>query len=191
MKTKETLIRSNTYWQEMFKIELYNHIQDYMKEKGLNQTELAASLGVSKGYISQIMKGQTNFSISTLVKILLGIGRVPNFSFLSIKDYQAKQEQSESEEIIDLGDLDIEFSEVEESPEAIILGNAGYGSDSETFPLVGTTIPGNSGMSFKKENRKLELFTNQIEPAEVPSTDLYPSQPLVEKKKIGGPVSFR
>ena len=46
-------------------IQVYNRI----KELGLTQKELAEKLGVSKSYVSQILKGKSNMTIETIIKL--------------------------------------------------------------------------------------------------------------------------
>ena len=52
-----------------------------MKSNGLNRTQLAEKLGVSKGYVSQIMNGDSDHRLSKLVELSLAIGLVPNLNF--------------------------------------------------------------------------------------------------------------
>ena len=54
--------------------ELYRQVVTYMEKEGLNQTELACRLGVTKGYISQILKGDFNYTL----KKLIAMGLLPD-----------------------------------------------------------------------------------------------------------------
>ena len=51
------------------KIEIAEQIYRMMGERKVTQTELARRLGKNRAYISKILKGTTNFTIETLVKI--------------------------------------------------------------------------------------------------------------------------
>lgn len=53
----------------------------------MNRTQLADKLGVSKGYISQVLKGDFDHKISKLVELSLASGKVPLVNFLSLSDY--------------------------------------------------------------------------------------------------------
>ncbi|MDX2247175.1 MAG: helix-turn-helix transcriptional regulator [Bacteroidia bacterium] len=87
MFKKEELIKYPDYWLEGIQNELFRQLHAYMESEGLNQTQLAARLGVSKGYISQILNGNFNFTIKKLVELLLAIGKVPEFRVLSVNEF--------------------------------------------------------------------------------------------------------
>lgn len=78
MLSKQELITTPEYWLESIQNELYRKTVSYMQSKNINQTELAKELGVSKGYISQILNGNFNFTISKLIELSLHIGTIPN-----------------------------------------------------------------------------------------------------------------
>ena len=48
--------------------------------------QLAKEFGVSKGYISQILNGNFNFSLSKLIELVLKIKKVPEIHFKSIDE---------------------------------------------------------------------------------------------------------
>src|SRR6185295_15656137 len=59
---------------------------EYMNEEGLNQTQLAERLHVTKGYISQILKGEFNYTLKKLIELSLAIGKVPRIDYKSISE---------------------------------------------------------------------------------------------------------
>jgi transcriptional regulator with XRE-family HTH domain len=69
--TREELLRSPEYWFENAQNELYRQVVEYKEKKGINQTELAEELGVTKGYVSQILKGEFNYTLKKLIEISL------------------------------------------------------------------------------------------------------------------------
>lgn len=81
MFTREELLRSPEYWFEDAQNELYRQVIAYKERKGINQTQLAEELGVSKGYVSQILKGEFNYTLKTLIDISLAIGIVPKIEY--------------------------------------------------------------------------------------------------------------
>lgn len=94
MLSQDELIRTEEYWMEHIQVDIFNLVQDYMDEKDLNQSELAKELNYSKGYISQILNGNFNFSIRKLIRLCLSIGRVPILTFSTLKDFEkSKQTQ--------------------------------------------------------------------------------------------------
>lgn len=52
-----------------------------MEDNRINRTELAKRLGVSKGYISQVLNGDFDHRISKLVELALFIGYYPHITF--------------------------------------------------------------------------------------------------------------
>ncbi|MEZ4776500.1 MAG: helix-turn-helix domain-containing protein [Bacteroidia bacterium] len=87
MFKKEELKKYPEYWLEGIQNELFRQLHAYMEKEGLNQTQLATRLGVTKGYISQILNGNFNFTIKKLVELLLSIGKVPEFRVLSVNEF--------------------------------------------------------------------------------------------------------
>jgi transcriptional regulator with XRE-family HTH domain len=87
MFSKDELIHMPEYWMENVQNELYYALKNYMKEKNLNQTELASKLGFSKGYISQVLHGNFNHSLNKLIELSLAINKAPKIQFVDIKEY--------------------------------------------------------------------------------------------------------
>ncbi|MEP1140170.1 MAG: helix-turn-helix transcriptional regulator, partial [Balneola sp.] len=79
--------RRPEYWVNEIQNELYYVLKKYMDEKNYNQTQLAKELGFSKGYISQILNGNFNFSLTKMVELLLSINRSPSFEFTNLDDF--------------------------------------------------------------------------------------------------------
>ena len=63
MLKSEELLKTKEYWFETLQNEIYRMVDEYIKREGITQTKLAEQLGVSRGYISQIMNGNFNFSL--------------------------------------------------------------------------------------------------------------------------------
>lgn len=84
MLKKEKIIQTPEYWLESIQNELYNHVSAYMEKEGLNQSDLAKKLGVTKGYISQVLNGNFNFTLKKLIELSLSIGMIPNLQFKNI-----------------------------------------------------------------------------------------------------------
>lgn len=86
MITRLELLKSPEYWFENAQNELYRQVIEYKDRKGINQTELAKELGVTKGYVSQILKGEFNYTLKKLIEISLAIGKVPQIEYKSIQE---------------------------------------------------------------------------------------------------------
>lgn len=84
MFTREELLRSPEYWFEEAQNELYRQVVEYKERQGINQTQLAEELGVTKGYVSQILKGEFNYTLKKLIEISLAIGQVPKIDYVPL-----------------------------------------------------------------------------------------------------------
>lgn len=93
MKTLEELIHTSEYWMEKIQNEIYRQVHSYMENENLNQTQLATRFNLSKGYISQIVNGNFNFSLKTLIDLSLKLGVAPDLQFEALSAY-AKEEVS-------------------------------------------------------------------------------------------------
>ena len=79
-------MRSPEYWFQDAQLDLYTQVNDYLKREGINQTELAERLNVTKGYISQILNGNFNYTLKKLIDLSLAIGIVPKIKYSKIED---------------------------------------------------------------------------------------------------------
>ena len=79
--TREELLRSSEYWTTKMQLELYARIEAYMSDNKINRTELAKRLGVSKGYITQILNGDYDHRLSKLVEMSLKINYIPHILY--------------------------------------------------------------------------------------------------------------
>jgi len=84
MITREELLKSPEYWFENAQNDLYGQVVDYMEREGVNQNQLAERLGVTKGYVSQILKGQFNYTLKKLIDLSLAIKLVPKIQYVSV-----------------------------------------------------------------------------------------------------------
>lgn len=84
MKTREDLLRSPTYWLTDVQIEVFNLLNTYMEENKLTQKQVAEKLNVSPSYVSQILNGNFNFTISKLIELALLVGKAPIIQFETI-----------------------------------------------------------------------------------------------------------
>jgi transcriptional regulator with XRE-family HTH domain len=94
MITREELLRSSEYWFENAQNDLYGQVIEYMDKEGINQNQLATRLGVSKGYVSQILKGEFNYTLKKLIEISLAIGKAPQIEYKRIEDVIAEDERT-------------------------------------------------------------------------------------------------
>ncbi len=97
MITREELLKTEEYWFETIQNDIYRMVSEYKDSKGINQTDLANELGVSRGYISQIMNGNFNYTLKKLIEISLAVNKVPVIDFMNINQFIAEDKSSRFE----------------------------------------------------------------------------------------------
>ena len=95
MISREELLSHKEYWITKIQIELFNHCEEYLKRNNLNRTQLAEKLGVTKGYISQVLNGDYDHRISKFVELCLAIGKVPVIEFEDIEQIIEKDKRDD------------------------------------------------------------------------------------------------
>jgi transcriptional regulator with XRE-family HTH domain len=81
MFKREELVNRPEYWLETIQNELFRQVTAYLKDNNLTQNQFAEQLGVSKGYVSQIMKGEFNYTLKKLIELSLAVGKAPIIVF--------------------------------------------------------------------------------------------------------------
>jgi transcriptional regulator with XRE-family HTH domain len=95
MTSREKLLRKPIYWFDHEQNEIFRQVTFYMESEGINKTELAKRLNVSKGYISQILNGNFNYTLKKLIDLSLAIGVVPKIKYTPLTDViEADAEQN-------------------------------------------------------------------------------------------------
>ena len=99
MISRKELLTSSEYWIETIQNNIYSELAGFIEKNDISGRELAETLGLSKGRISQILSGKNlNFRLDTLVRLSLAIGRIPGFRLLEIEEY-IKLDHSGSDEV--------------------------------------------------------------------------------------------
>lgn len=83
---REKILRSKGYNITKIQNELYRQLTSYLKEKKITRTQFAKELGVSKGYVSQILNGNFDYKLSKLVELSLAIGKIPEIKYTSLDE---------------------------------------------------------------------------------------------------------
>ena len=84
---RKDVLKSPEYWTAKTQVELYNQAYNFMTKSGKNQTQLAEYLGVSKGYISQLLNGDYNHRLSKFFELSLAFGVIPHIEFIPVENY--------------------------------------------------------------------------------------------------------
>lgn len=95
MITREELLKSSEYWIETIQNKVYNDLMEFIESNKIPNNEIAETLGLTKGRVSQILSGNNlNFRLDTLVRLCLAIERIPDFRLIDIYDFVAKDKLS-------------------------------------------------------------------------------------------------
>ncbi len=84
---REELLKSREYWISKIQIDVFTLIENYRIKKKITKTQLAQELGVTKGYITQILNGDFDHKMSKLVDLAIAFGAVPVLRFEDFKEY--------------------------------------------------------------------------------------------------------
>lgn len=95
---RKQLLSSKEYWLSKIQIELFNEVSNYLENNNMNRSELAKKLGVSKGYISQILNGDSDHRISKMVELSLAIGLIPDVRFRNMEEYLKTDEKCKNKD---------------------------------------------------------------------------------------------
>jgi len=95
MLKREELVNKPEYWLEIIQNEIFRQVTAYLKDNNLTQNQFAEQLGVSKGYVSQVMKGEFNYTLKKLIELSLAVGKAPVIVFKPL----AEITQTENEEV--------------------------------------------------------------------------------------------
>lgn len=87
MLKHEDLIKTKEYWMAKIQSDLFAKLEDYMLVNSLSRTAFAEELGVSKGYVTQILNGDFDHKLSKLIELSLAIGKAPNLNFADMDAY--------------------------------------------------------------------------------------------------------
>ena len=86
MLKREELVKKREYWLETIQNEIFRQVTAYLKDNNMTQNQLAEQLGVTKGYVSQIMKGEFNYTLKKLIELSLAVGKAPVINFTPLAE---------------------------------------------------------------------------------------------------------
>ena len=68
-------------------------VRNYLKRENKTQTQFAEQMGVSKGYVSQILNGDFDHKISSFIKLSLSAGYIPEIKLTPVDEYINRDEK--------------------------------------------------------------------------------------------------
>ena len=84
---RENLIKSREYAISQIQLSLLDLIGKYKKNKSLKDYQLAEELGVSKGYVSQILHATFDHKISKVADLALACNVMPIIYFVDMDQF--------------------------------------------------------------------------------------------------------
>ncbi len=87
-KRKESIYKSVDFWVEKLQNQLFREIENYLEVNKMTKQDFAKKLGVSKGYVSQILNGNFSHSIEKLIQLSIAIDKVPFLQYIDEKTYK-------------------------------------------------------------------------------------------------------
>lgn len=94
--SRYNILKSPAYWASKIQLSLYEKAVSFMESHHLNRTGLAQHLGVSKGYVSQLMSGDYDHRLSKFVELSLSFGYIPKIDFVPITDVVREEHFNET-----------------------------------------------------------------------------------------------
>jgi transcriptional regulator with XRE-family HTH domain len=84
---REKLLRSKDYITSTLQLNLLNLIGEYKSKQKLKDYQLAEELGVSKGYVSQLLNATFDHKISKVVDLALACNKMPLMFFVDLEEF--------------------------------------------------------------------------------------------------------
>ncbi len=85
--TREEFVKSEEFAFGKMQLGLLNMINDYMVAKKIKPKDLAHELGVSKGYISQLLNVTFDHKLSKVANLALSCNKMPILHFVDLDEY--------------------------------------------------------------------------------------------------------
>lgn len=83
---RKEILGSPEYWTSKTQLELYGCAMKFMKDTRRDRTRLAEYLGVSKGYVTQLLNGDYDHRLSKFFELALAFGYVPKIEFVPVAE---------------------------------------------------------------------------------------------------------
>lgn len=92
--TRAELLKSPEYWKARIQIALYNCAESFMKKTHKNRKQLAEHLGVSNGYVTQLLNGDYDHKLSKIAELSLAFGFIPYLEFIPVEQYITSEQNN-------------------------------------------------------------------------------------------------
>lgn len=85
--SRDELLKSPEYWAAGAQIDLYNQARVFMEKNHMSRKDLAEYLGVSKGYVTQLLSGDYDHRMSKFFELALAFGVIPKIEYVPVEEY--------------------------------------------------------------------------------------------------------
>lgn len=120
------LLKYPNYLLSTYQLEIYRQLGMYMQENNLKSKDIAAKLSVSNSYVSQIMKGNFNFTLKKLIELGIAIDKVPYLEFIEKDEYWRREKEGTIKFVIQSTTFHVEVTEHESNYKINNLFGHGY-----------------------------------------------------------------
>lgn len=90
---REELLRNKDYIVTQLQLSLLNLIGSYKEKHQLKDYQLAEQLGVTKGYISQVLNASFDHKISKVADLAIACNAMPLLHFIDLNEFIANDAQ--------------------------------------------------------------------------------------------------
>jgi hypothetical protein len=152
--TREEFVKSQEYVFGKMQLGLLNMLNDYMVAKDIKPTNLAEELGVTKGYISQLLNVTYDHKLSKVANLALSCNKMPILKFVDL------------DEFVNNDALDLVYELTTKSrfkTNAINIPMANVNTDGRTGLVVDIYNSG-SGYKFQLEKENDKMYSNNLSP---------------------------
>ena len=91
------LLKTDEYWITRIQTLLFEAINDYLQKNKLTKSAFAKQIGVSKGYVTQVLNGDFDHKISTFVRLIRAVDKIPDFNLMGLNEFVHNKKMAQEE----------------------------------------------------------------------------------------------
>lgn len=89
---RKEIISEPAYWLSKVQTELFRLANKFMKDHKMNRKGFASHLGVTPGYVTQLLNGDYDYRLSHVAELAIALGYVPVVNFIPIEEMEIRDE---------------------------------------------------------------------------------------------------
>jgi len=79
--------QTDNYWIADAQIKFTEQLHDLMEQRGVSKSELSRRIDTSPAYVTKVMSGSTNFTLTTMVRLARALGGRLQFRICAQEDH--------------------------------------------------------------------------------------------------------